>query len=786
MAFDTTQSAYVDFRSIVRERSDAVVAWVGAGLSKSANLPGWIDLRDLLVRELRALAEGEIDHNTKMEKRRLADHASVENDFWNAFGLLRDNLGEETYRACIRRALADAERVAIPPLYKRLWKIGISGMLSLNLDRLANRAFNEIFPGRLLNDFTGNRAGDNVHVLRSAAPWLANLHGIVSETTTWVFTAGDLRRLLSQPGYAALINACLTTRTIVFLGITADDVAAGGHLARLTESGVDCGGHYWITDRGSHVRDWAEKSGIRVIQYSAPSGNHAELNALFDDLEAFSPTDTIATPVRPSLPCDGPTAIPAPEIIENRPATEIRQLLNARACEILEHTNDATVAEFERFSTSYAEAIYRAWYVSLAEPKNEVLGYKLLEKRAEGAFGTVYRATDAAGNQFALKVLHERIREDREMLQSFRRGVRSMRILTDSGIPGIVKFHNASEIPAMVVMDFIEGIDLSEAVKRGVLREWVDLLRVATNLTQIIRKSHRLPQRVLHRDIRPSNAILENCWGPHPRWDEVRLWVLDFDLSYHLDAFDVSVSQPGTSNGFLAPEQVDRRPTASTRSAAVDSFGLGMTMYYLRTGIEPRFAQHRYRDWLETLDTCARNFPCASWVSLPKRFSRLIEEATRDAQDERLDVARIEDELLRLGEAERKPADVRSVELLTEELAARSFSRRYQWNREKLSATYFAGSVQVAVIGSESKGEVSCEFQWLQGADEHHQDVRRWLPRALEAASSALRAKGWTVDASINTGQLRGLARLRARELAGKMADHAKAIENATSALFIH
>ena len=73
--------------------------------------------------------------------------------------------------------------------------------------------------------------------------------------------------------------------------------------------------------------------------------------------------------------------------------------------------------------------------------------------------------------------------------------------------------------------------------------------------------------------------------------------VLDFDLSWHKDATEASVLHFASASGFLVPEQVRRTSSAATRSAAVDSFGIGMTLYFLRTGQEPFSSQHQHRSW---------------------------------------------------------------------------------------------------------------------------------------------------------------------------------------------
>jgi serine/threonine protein kinase len=780
VAFDTSQDAYLALRSIYAERSDNFVIWAGAGISQAAGLPSWNALRQALVDALRRTAQHESSRKGELESYAIA--AEREPNLWVAFKILRDKLGRESYIAAIRDALRESERTNVPVIYKKLWNLGISGILNLNIDRLATRAFNEVSGGKLLHDFPGTAIGNHAHLLRSEKPWLANLHGILDDVDSWVFTSNELERLRNSPGYLDYIKACFLTRTVVFIGISADDIAAGGYLDELTNSGVDCGGHYWITHLRDAKRAWAEQAGIRLINYSVHDGNHTELQELLDDLQSFQPSDDTPTPIAPITVSAAQVALPTPDVLEKRSAGEIRSVLNDHASRILKSTTPESISEFEEFAKYYSEAIYRAWYVSVDPPKNEILGYTLTELCAEGAFGTVFRAVSDGEQNYAVKILHERIRNNPEMLQSFRRGVNSMRILTDAQLPGVVKYYNASEIPAMVAMDFIEGLTVDEAVKKRALADWQRVLDVATWLTEIIRSSHRLPQRVLHRDIRPSNVMLENCWGANCEWQDVKLWVLDFDLSYHLEAFDVSVTQTGTANGYLAPEQADRTSGVSTRNAAVDSFGLGMTLFYLRTGIEPQFSQHLHHDWKETLNNAAINHKCSQWHSLPMRYFRLIERATRDSQSHRLDMATIDSELIRLREAFLMPSKVKSAELLAEELAARALAG-YKWNSDILEAHLEVGGCTLSLRANENSLEVTFKYGWLQSENDQYPSVRKWLPRASDGIKSILESKGWRVNSTIGRGSIQGTATISVSSLTTNLIVHADAIEEAIAKL---
>ena len=244
--------------------------------------------------------------------------------------------------------------------------------------------------------------------------------------------------------------------------------------------------------------------------------------------------------------------------------------MNAHAQQILESGTEKAYEEFDRFCQKYDPAIYRAWYTSDKPGQNDLLGYRLIKKEAKGAFGSVYRAESAERSGLAVKVLHEDVRENPNILQSFRRGVHSMRILSEAGVNGMVPYIDASEIPAFVVMDWIDGPNLKEAVESGFLAEWSEILEASHSIIDIVRRAHRLPQRVLHRDIRPQNIMLKDYYqDPNPG----RIVVLDFDLSWHMGAEEKSVIHGSTSTGYLAPEQIQRRVGVSTRHASVDSFG---------------------------------------------------------------------------------------------------------------------------------------------------------------------------------------------------------------------
>lgn len=746
MTFNAGQDSYRDLRDIVAERTRPILAWVGSGLSADAGLPTWPRLSEVLIEGLRNKAESFPEQRDRLNG--VANRAESEGNPWIAFEILRNAMGDTTFRDAVRRPFADAYRVATPPRYNQLWQLGIKGMLTLNLDRLAGRAMNEEFPGLTHIELSGTA----VHRLRTnlsgPRPIVANLHGIFEDTETWVLTHKQLSTLLNSPTYSSFIDTCASMFTILFVGISVDDIAVGGHLERLTQRDVEFPTAFWITDRREvSVDRWAEAAGVRVIRYAAPNNDHSELAQAVQDLKTYVPRDAFDAPpvhlVSPDLKNDAAEeALPPEQSLLAWDAEALRQALNARASTLLRDESAAAYGTYEAFSHEYDQAIYRAWYTSATPGKNQLLGYTLEEHVARGAFGLVYRARSADGAQVAVKVLLDEVRRDSQALQSFRRGVRSMKILEQHALPGIASYHRASEIPAFVAMDWIEGPNLADAKASRQIEEWSAIVDIALQLVRIIRAAHNVPERVLHRDIRPENIMLRDFWMDTNIRDVV---VLDFDLSWHVGAAEKSVLHT-SSVGYLAPEQIQPIPRASTRSAFVDSFGIGMTLFFLSGGREPVPDEHRHSDWQSTVRRACERLPASGWVSLPSRFERLIARATCDEQSKRWDLAEMERELQLLNDALSGTGSA-DPELLAEELAARAeVLRGYSWNDDSAEAVKESGSgLRLTVRADLTNMDIVTSVSYASRGTEDRAKLNRYIDQVVGNLRAQLRSAGWEV-----------------------------------------
>jgi hypothetical protein len=273
--------------------------------------------------------------------------------------------------------------------------------------------------------------------------------------------------------------------------------------------------------------------------------------------------------------------------------------------------------------------------------------------------------------------------------------------------------------------------------------------------------------------------------GFHRNAVDYEVLVLDFDLSWHRGATELSVMAPQAVNGFLAPEQVNRDENVSTRHASVDSYGLGMTLYYLRCGQEPVFSQHMHGNWQEILDQQIARVKCENWKSLPRRFARLIEASTRNRQSERWDMSQIVSELERLKVAESNPHSVTSAELFAEELTRCSdIGNLYDWDADRVHAVQKLYGTTFVVSGHESIGQVKVALTWTY---EKGAKVKKYLKNAAEKSAAELKKGHWKdITVEIGAVNVDVSARISVKYLQQDLLGVSRSLNAALSAFRVH
>ncbi|WP_165489971.1 protein kinase domain-containing protein [Propioniciclava sinopodophylli] len=680
------------------------------------------------------------------------------------------------------RLLAASDTAQPPEAYQLLWRLPIRGILSLNLDSFVKRSHSLVHPGDELKSFLGRDAARLSRFVHSPHHFLYQLHGTNDDYSSWVFTKTDLDSLYEISGYAEFLELVFNTCTVLYLGISAHDLAIGSPLLRLRDRGNDGPTHYWVTDRDdADSRKWAASCGVRLVNY--PSGRHSYVLELLDRLGAAVAPEIEAEPVLIASP-NPPTELPQIGTLLSLPLDELRLILNAHACHLL--AQEGGIELFEEFLDEYEEAIDRAWFMPRKVEGTTLFGYTLQDSNLAGAFGRVFPAIGPDGNLCALKLLRREIRTNLPLLRSYRRGVRAMQVLAERGVRGMVAYQQASEIPAFVTMEWIDGPNLAVAKSARLLQDWDGILWITVELCSIIRRAHALPERVLHRDLRPANVMLRNGWSSRADWE---LLVLDFDLSTYKGAEEKSVLAERSVLGYLAPEQVDPRSRFSSRSSLVDSFGIGMTLYFLCGGEEPKANFEQSAQFERSVRSATRSVDEPFWRSVPRRIERLILSATREQQSQRPDVSQLLHEVQRLKSCIDDPDGVMEADLLCEELCARSevLHDKYEWQEELDCATReTAQGMSIKLSGPLEGDDLNLAISWTARGTEVYGALRS-IPDRVDRAASILRKAGWQASAA---GRPQGTLRLEAHiaidSVAAKLDDLGKSLDQAVSVMTLH
>jgi serine/threonine-protein kinase len=203
--------------------------------------------------------------------------------------------------------------------------------------------------------------------------------------------------------------------------------------------------------------------------------------------------------------------------------------------------------------------------------------YKLLQPLGAGGMSFVYLAENQwLGQRRAIKVLPKSKVADSSFLERFYREARAAAQLDH---PHIVRTYDIDQQgdQHFMVMEYVEGEDLTTVVKRGGPLEpalAAEYLRQAALALQ-----HAHQAGLIHRDVKPGNLLLN-------RQGHVKL--LDLGLAkFSQQTSDLTIVHNETLMGtadYLSPEQALNSHLVDLRT---DIYSLGGTLYFLIAGHPP-------------------------------------------------------------------------------------------------------------------------------------------------------------------------------------------------------
>lgn len=198
--------------------------------------------------------------------------------------------------------------------------------------------------------------------------------------------------------------------------------------------------------------------------------------------------------------------------------------------------------------------------------------YKIEKQIGAGGMGAVYLAVDERfGSYVAIK---ETFYKDADLRDAFEREARLLNSLHHPVLPHVSDYFTDSN-GLFLVMEYIDGEDLSEIIKRKGAFAVGDVLRWINSLLDALDFLHSQEPPIIHRDIKPHNLKITT------RGDVI---LLDFGLAkLNSDDNSGALSVFGYSRKYSPLEQIQGTGT----DARSDIFALGATAFHLLTGKPP-------------------------------------------------------------------------------------------------------------------------------------------------------------------------------------------------------
>ena len=204
--------------------------------------------------------------------------------------------------------------------------------------------------------------------------------------------------------------------------------------------------------------------------------------------------------------------------------------------------------------------------------------YRIVRCIGRGGMGVVYEVEHVhIGKRLAMKLLHGDLAGDPDTVRKLRREAEAASRLSDPSTVQVFDFGQSGGL-AYLVMELVDGQDLSQVLRREGTIPFERLARIVMEVCSSLAEAHSLG--IVHRDLKPENVmVVETQSGERAK-------VLDFGLASLRASGNQSVSRTNAIVGtphYMAPEQI-RGDVVDGRT---DIYSLGALMYRALTGEPP-------------------------------------------------------------------------------------------------------------------------------------------------------------------------------------------------------
>lgn len=210
--------------------------------------------------------------------------------------------------------------------------------------------------------------------------------------------------------------------------------------------------------------------------------------------------------------------------------------------------------------------------------------YELHSLLGRGGMGEVYRATDTRKDRglVALKRLPVGLAEDVDFQRRFLREAQLAARLRE---PHIIPIHDYGQIQGrpFLEMRLVDGLDLASVLAQQGRLDPPRAVHLLAQVAAALDAAHR--EGLVHRDVKPSNVLLDRSTGHHPTraLSDQFVYLIDFGIAANVLASHRSSSVVSGTAAYMAPE----RFSASGGDHRADIYALGCMLYELLVGGPP-------------------------------------------------------------------------------------------------------------------------------------------------------------------------------------------------------
>jgi len=209
--------------------------------------------------------------------------------------------------------------------------------------------------------------------------------------------------------------------------------------------------------------------------------------------------------------------------------------------------------------------------------------FQILQKIGSGGMGSVYKAAQPEMNRMvAVKILHKKLVNRKDLMSRFRREARAMSHLTHPNTVKVLLYGELDDGSLYIVMEYLEGRNLNQVVRKEGPMSVDRAIPILIQVCGALQEAHL--QGIVHRDLKPENILVSDDAAGRGR---VR--VLDFGLAKLVGSEGgeaQTMTQPGMvmgTLGYMAPEQLQGEET----DERTDLFSIGVMAAEALTGRRP-------------------------------------------------------------------------------------------------------------------------------------------------------------------------------------------------------